>query len=299
MGDNTVLLEWGYRDLFDQIDWDFIHMRQHYDAIQQLGVTYEGMPATDVVEFSTPSESRPGLRHHVLIQLADLEEQLQNPENTNIGDAVRQAMSGDLLVHCDCEAFLYYYQWGLLSQGAALMPTAQGNPKTKYDGGDVRAHPPNKTNPKRQGSVCKHVANVLKVFPFWWNTIAGELQRAGYDVAPSTVEVPVEPQQPTAAPQGTQPQPGGPVWGPQRQTPASRSQVAFPTFPMTPTQQTATGLTQQQLIGGEPQPEQPRQRRTPKKAKKKAPKRRAQGRTTKPAGESFESMVNELLGITG
>jgi hypothetical protein len=288
VGDHELLLEMGYRDLFNEIDWNFIHMRQHYDAIQQLGVQYEGMPAADIVEFSTPSESRPGLRHHQLVQLVDLEEQLQNPQNNNIGDAVRQAMSGDLKVHCDCEAFLYYYQWMLLDKDAALMPISQGNPKTKYDGGDVRPHPPNKTNPGRKGAVCKHVANVLKVFPFWWNTIAGELQRAGYDVARSTVEVPAEPQQPTAAPQVRQPQPGRPQAQP-RQEPGTL------TFPE---------LAQQAVV----EPEQPRQQavtRRPTKKKKRA-KKRPKGRqprrvspTFPEIGESFASMVDKLLGLTG
>jgi len=294
LNEMKTLLEWGYSDLWDEIDWNFIHMQQHYKAIQDMGVSYEGMPQSDVVEFSTPSESRPGLRHHVLIQLADLEEQLQNPENNNIGDAVRQAMSGDLLVHCDCEAFLYYYQWMLLSMGAALMPVAQGNPQTKFDGGDVRAHPPNVKNPKRQGAVCKHLGNVLKVFPFWWNTIAGELQQAGYDVAPSTVEVPVEPQQPAAAPDERQPQPGAaePVWAPSRQTPATRQGAMYPTFPMSPEQQAQDLDPNQVLVPGLEEPEQPRQRRTPKKKKAKAKKK---ARKPRRRGESFESMVDQLL----
>ena len=306
MDDRITLLEWGYQDLFKEINWDFIHMKQHYNTIRDLGVNYEGMQSGDIVEFTTESESRPGLRHHVLVQLADLEKELQNPENSNIGDAVQKSVAGDLLVHCDCEAFLYYYQWQLLGMGAALMPIAQGNPKTKFDGDDVRAHPPNIKNPKRQGAVCKHVASVLKVFPFWWTTIAGELQRAGYDVARSTIEVPAEPQQPTAAPQGRPPQPGGPVWSPGRETPVSRTGVAVPTFPMGPDQQQQTALPDQSLVpGSQAQPEQPRQRRTPKKKKSKkkkaSPKRRrpSRDRPTFPGIEPFESMVNKLLGING
>jgi hypothetical protein len=288
------LLEWGYRDLWGEIDWDFIHMRDHYKAIQDMGVHYlglvDGMP--DMLHFKAPSESRPGLQHDVYVQLVDLEKELQNPENNNIGDAVRQAMSGDVLVHCDCEAFLYYYQWLLLSMGAAIMPTAQGNPPTKYDGGDVRAHPPNKKNPKRKGTVCKHLGNVLKVLPFWWTDIAGELQQAGYDVAPSTVEVPAEPQQPAVAPQVRQPQPGGPVVAPSRPTPVSRRGMMFPTFPMSPEQQ-AQDLEPGEILVPGIEPEQPRQQRTPKKKKAKKARRPRQ------RGESFESMVNELLGMTG
>lgn len=299
MGD--TLLEWGYQDLWGQIDFQFIHMRDHYDAIQKLGVTYEGMSADDIVEFSTPSESRPGLRHHQLVQLVDLEKELANPQNRNIGDAVRAAMSGDLKIHCDCESWLMWgYQWMAINKDAALMPIAQGNPQTKYDGGDVRAHPPNIKNPGRRGSVCKHLGNVLKVFPFWWNTIAGELQERGFGPAPSTVEVPDEaPQeQPTAAssPERTQPKAKKKQAAPRRQ----RKVRDVPTF---------TDLAQQADEEPFPQPfqQRPKTKKKPKRKKQKYPKRRqprpGEERPTFPgigdSLQSFSSMVDTLLEEVG
>jgi hypothetical protein len=234
------LYEWGYTDLWKKIDWDFIHMRQHYDAIKQTGVEFEGLE-NDIAVFSAPSESHPGSRHKVMIQLVDLEKEIQNPQNTNIGDAVRAAMSNDLKVHCDCKAFLYWgYQYILTTLDAAMYDVGYGNadkwnykkvtkpqvyyrknPKTgqqEIDWGRTR-------NAMLRGSVCKHLATVMKVFPFWWNTIAGQLQQAGIDVAPSTVEVPVVPQQPAAARQTRQPQQGK---QPQQQPQAQQRQAGSP-----------------------------------------------------------------------
>lgn len=297
-----TLLEWGYRDLWGQIDWSFIHMKSHYDAIQSMGVQYEGMPADDIVEFSTESESRPGLRHHQLIQMVDLEKELQNPQNRNIGDAVRAAMSGDLLVHCDCEAHLFYYQWILLNKDAALMPIAQGNPKTKYDGGDVRPHPPNIKNPGRRGSVCKHLGNVLKVFPFWWSTIAGELQKRGFGPSASTVEVPAEPSR------GGE-QPSRPSVA---RTPGTQQKVKQPRpvpQPEEPEEPTFPELVTQAVAPEQPFQQRPKTKRKPVTKKKKTKKRKprqprpGQERPTFPGigeiGDSFKSMVDKLLEKVG
>jgi hypothetical protein len=240
--------------------------------------------------------------------MVDLEKELQNPQNRNIGDAVRAAMSGDLKVHCDCEAALFYYQWMLLDKDAALMPIAQGNPKTKYDGGDVRPHPPNIKNPGRRGSVCKHLGNVLKVFPFWWSTIAGELQSRGYGPRASTVEVPAEPA-------------GGP---PPPQPPAASTPVARPepeeerpVFPQAvspeqPFQQrpaTKKKTTKKkrpkhrQPRPGEERPTYPGISGQTKKKKKRKPRQPKPGeeRPTYPgiSGESFQSMVDRLLEKVG
>lgn len=191
------LLELNYSQMWGDIDWDFIHMQQHYDAIRNLGVNYEGMEF-DIAKFSTPSESRPGLRHQQLVQFVELRDVLDDPRFRNIGDAARAAIGGDLKVHCDCEAFLMWgYQYILLSKGAALFPIARTNPPTKFEYGDVRDHPPKDRNPYRQGTVCKHLGNVIKVLPFWWSNIAGELQRMGYGKKPDTVQVPAQAQQAT------------------------------------------------------------------------------------------------------
>lgn len=159
----------GNRDLWQGIDWEFIRMRDHYNAIRAKGVQYKGVDF-DVVKFATPSESRPNMHHEQWIQMVDLRALLDDPE-MSLQDDVQLAMAGDLKVHCTCEAFTYFgYKYILTNLDSAIQPETR---------------PPNVRNPKQRGSVCKHLAAVLKVFPFWWNTIASDLRKQGYGRDPS------------------------------------------------------------------------------------------------------------------
>jgi hypothetical protein len=67
----------------------------------------------------------------------------------------------------NCPAFHYWgYKYIMTQLGASLSPENR---------------PPDEKNPKRKGTVCKHLALVLRVLPFWWNDIASALAKAGYD----------------------------------------------------------------------------------------------------------------------
>lgn len=191
----TRLLEVGYdtQQLWRGIDFSFIHMSQHFDAIRDMGVKYEATQY-DIVRFTTASESRPGqLRHQVWIQMAELGDVINDP-NYKMYDKIRMAMTASLRTHCDCEAFLYFgYKYILTQLDTAIEPENR---------------PPKVRNPKMRGTVCKHIAAVLKVFPFWISTIVGELQKQGLDnyqaatVAVATREpAPAAAAEPAAAPQ--------------------------------------------------------------------------------------------------
>lgn len=60
--------------------------------------------------------------------------------------------TGDVKVHCDCPSFTYH--------GWAYIMT-----KHNANLGEPENRKPVKTNPKLQGSVCKHVHAVLKTIP--------------------------------------------------------------------------------------------------------------------------------------
>jgi len=153
------------RDLWGGIDWDFIHMAQHFNAVQDLGTRFSGVDG-DMVHFDTQSESTPGHEWHQWIRMTELPDVIEDPDMT-IQDKVKLALQGDLQVHCNCPAFKYWgYQYITTQLGAAVTPEHR---------------PPNVRNPQRKGDVCKHLALVLRVLPFWWNNIAGELAKQGYD----------------------------------------------------------------------------------------------------------------------
>ena len=218
MNTSHKLLEYGYQDIFGGIDWSFINMKQHYDTIRDMGLEYKGLPYDDIVEFSADSEEHPSQdkqddenRHAVYIQMMDLEKELQNPAHNSVMDAVAAAVAGDLLVHCDCKAYLYWgYQYIADQLGFAMYDFGHGEgenwngkkvtePKIYYktdpQTGKQVLDKRRTRNYQQKGTVCKHIANALKVFPFWTTTIASELMKRGYTVEPSTIEVPVEPQQ--------------------------------------------------------------------------------------------------------
>ena len=65
---------------------------------------------------------------------------------------------GNLELHCTCPSFLFHgYQYLLTVLDSAVMPEER---------------PPNKTNPRQRGIVCKHLNRSLKAFPFWATSLA-------------------------------------------------------------------------------------------------------------------------------
>jgi hypothetical protein len=158
------LLEISGRDLWGGIDWDFIHMAQHFGAVQNLGTRYENTEG-DMIHFMTQSESTPGHEWRQWIRMTELKDVIQDPD-MSLQDKIRLALSADLQVHCNCPAFLYWgYQYITTQLGASVSPENRAP--------DVR-------NPQRRGDVCKHLALVLRVLPFWWNNITSDLTKQGY-----------------------------------------------------------------------------------------------------------------------
>jgi hypothetical protein len=176
------LLEISGRDLWGGIDWDFIHMAQHFGAVQDLGTRYESTEG-DMIHFMTQSETTPGHEWRQWIRMTELKDVITDPD-MSLQDKVRLALSGDLQVHCNCPAFLYWgYQYITTQLGAAVSPENR---------------PPDKKNPKRKGDVCKHLALVLRVLPFWWNNITSDLKKQGYDGYTKGGPPTTGPTQPTA-----------------------------------------------------------------------------------------------------
>jgi len=94
------ILEMTGRDLWGGIDWDFISMAQHFNAVQDLGTRFSGVDG-DMVHFDTQSESTPGHEWHQWIRMTELPDVIEDPDMT-IQDKVRLALQGDLQVHCNC-----------------------------------------------------------------------------------------------------------------------------------------------------------------------------------------------------
>lgn len=174
------LYEYTYRDFFGGIDWSFINMRKHYEAAVKRGVQYvpydSGSPRSgsngQYILFRTPLSPRSKARGYreeawfQTIRLLDLPEAVAE-RDLRFRDQVNLAIAGDLEIHCTCPAFNWWgYRYIITQLGAAVYPQ-EIQP-------DVR-------NPNRRGVICKHLATVLKVLPFWWSDIARDLRAQGFD----------------------------------------------------------------------------------------------------------------------
>lgn len=100
------------------------------------------------------------------IRLVDWDVVLGLPDKSlSSRDRAHMAIFGDLAVHCDCPAFLY---WGYAFITTQLDMNA-GKAKEK--------RPPNIRNPKREGIGCKHIASVLGVLPFHISEVARVIKK--------------------------------------------------------------------------------------------------------------------------
>lgn len=122
---------------------------------------YLGMTEDYTMFFRVPSSTGRGT-YTVRVTLADYPEIAQD-EDLDVREKVRLAITGNLKLHCNCPAFLYYGYDYILSQL------------------DARAHGeenrfPRIKNPHLQGVMCKHCLKVMEAFPYNWTRAASDIQ---------------------------------------------------------------------------------------------------------------------------
>lgn len=192
-----ALKEWSTADLIaGQSDPNFLRSAERVRQLRKYGTEYAGLRGMSVY-FRTKSsefdENRTVWTQE--IKLLDLPEALGIP-NMTLKDKVEYARKGDVLVRCDCPAFLY---WGFAYQLLQLDAAVPG----QYYGGwsvpgkvptkpglypdDVEGNPPYYIGKRRRNwmlinTLCKHLMFVLKeVFQAHWNSIMADLKKQGYE----------------------------------------------------------------------------------------------------------------------
>jgi len=128
-----------------------------------LGVTKRG-----ILRFRVSSGTTPGLYWQQRIELSDLSEAIRQQSRdrtmTNV-DVVNLAVFGDVKFHCNCPAFHYYgFQYIATELDSALKR-------------EVR--PPTIRNPNLEGTVCKHLYQVLRRLPMHITVIARDMVKVG------------------------------------------------------------------------------------------------------------------------
>jgi hypothetical protein len=177
--DRRMLAEFTARDILKGVDWDFISMRKHWADTRRRGVQYVPYNSSNprngsngsYLFFKTPLSPRSINRGYTkdawyqTVQLQDLDEALRTPD-LNLQEKVNLAIAGELRVHCTCPAFNW---WGYRYIVTQLDTEIYSQPIKP----DIR-------NPGRRGVICKHLATVLQVLPFWWSDISRDLKAQGY-----------------------------------------------------------------------------------------------------------------------
>lgn len=160
----TTLEEATAKELLQGVDPEFISHQQRTAITRKMGVQYQGVRG-DTVRFKAKA-SEPGKTYDQTIKLLDFKK-IMADRSKPLRQRVRDAVLGNIKVHCTGNAYLFWgYQFVLTKMGAALKPENRA-PKVR--------------NPNRKGTVCKHLDAVLKAFPFWISNIVGELKKQGYE----------------------------------------------------------------------------------------------------------------------
>jgi len=130
------------------------------------GSRYQDIDENGIVRFRTPSHTVPGRIYTQFVKLLDLDDIIRqySASRTPIQIA-RMALAGDIEVHCTDPSWKY---WGFQYIGSQNNYALNNEPRI-----------PKIRNPRLQGSVCKHLDNVLFILPFQSAVIGRDLQKLG------------------------------------------------------------------------------------------------------------------------
>lgn len=166
---------WPKREILDEVDDSFIHHREHAEKMMHgdpaagyraaKGIKSVKMNAT--VETCTVSidgsrewdrkphsyQTRIKFNNYKLIRTA---------EGMSWSDKARLLLEDNVQVHCTCDAYKYFYQWAATKRGFAL---------------ESQKIPARIRNPKKHGTVCKHLEHALKYLGGNYQVIASAMKR--------------------------------------------------------------------------------------------------------------------------
>ena len=133
---------------------------------QKLVTTYLGVDKKGIIQYKTTSGTYAGKFWYQQIKLRDIQAAMQAASadaSMRHRDIVNLAVFGDIEVHCNDPSYLYYgWQYIGTQLGYALFPERRF---------------PRIRNPGLQGTVCKHLFNVLQVLPFHITRIVRDMKR--------------------------------------------------------------------------------------------------------------------------
>jgi len=127
------------------------HSMTRERAKKQIRVRYLGIFVNGTIRFYTPSGTTSGRIWSQRVKLMSFAENRKSRPGKPL-EVVRKSVAGDLKLFCNCPAFLYWgYKYIAWKRDYGLRQ-------------ELRM--PSIRNPRLQGSICKHLEEVLKVLPF-------------------------------------------------------------------------------------------------------------------------------------
>lgn len=157
----SILTELNYRDLRNNVD-DFLRIRAKSKLTP--GSKYIGIEG-NILHFVTDSHTKSGVKYVQHVKLLTLPELLKSKRGVlPLRDIVKQALAGDIEVHCTDPSWLY---WGFKYIGTVKNYAIEPEPLF-----------PKIRNPRLRGAVCKHLDNILYILPFQVQKIVTDLMDA-------------------------------------------------------------------------------------------------------------------------
>lgn len=156
--------EFNINDLKDEDGDNTISHKEHNMASHYNGVLQNG-----TIMFKTTAVTTGDIEYwYQRVKLLDLDEAIEVAEDDDSmedKDIVNLALFGDLAVYCDDPSFLYW-GWQYISWNMDY-------------GLEKETREPDIRNPQREGTICKHLYNVLTVLPTHIFTVAKDMRGKG------------------------------------------------------------------------------------------------------------------------
>lgn len=151
----------GYKQLLSEKQ--FLKVAMRAKALSQRGTFLYAIYYRDgVLYFKTRSATDEHIIYTQRVQLTAASfENIINAKTFR--DVEKLVRDGDLKIHCNCPAFLYWGYKYMAWKGGYGLEKEIRRPKIR--------------NPYEQGYVCKHLYLVLQIFPFMTRAIASKFNR--------------------------------------------------------------------------------------------------------------------------
>jgi hypothetical protein len=152
--------EYGYKDLLTEKEFLKVQMRAR--ALPSGSHIKQVLYKEREVLFRTESGTTPGLIWTQRVMIKDLSVlDRSNLTPTDIRNLIKDSA---LEIHCNCPAWLYWgYQYKAWTRGYGL---------------EVETRFPKIRNPYLKGNVCKHLYNIMEIFPFLLFKLQAEIRKA-------------------------------------------------------------------------------------------------------------------------